>query len=471
MLGESVMHKILYRLKLIYDRIRKDPGKPLAPPIMNPFGVLFSKFFPSLACRLREWRLNADVSKTKRNYVRQLDRIRDKFGRGEKIRVMFIVTQSAKWKAASLYSALDADDCFEVQVAVSCPESTIGLPPTKIAADQGSNLQWFVSHGYECVKVYDPFEDVYLELDQFNPDIVFYPEVWYDHSEHHPKRVSSFALTCYIPYFTPNYVDIDLDCCQPMHRFYWCHIVANDELVNLYRNATSNRLMAGEFVGLGHTMFDALSLTRKTAKGDKGESSEEFSRKCAIYAPHWTFDHPKNPTKLHYSTFSTLGLAMLEYARKHPEIDWVFKPHPSLYSKVISSGLMSRNEIDRYYESWKKLGHVVLGPDYVKWFHCSKVMITDCGSFLSEYGVTGHPIIYLISSKNNSVPPPTIKRIYDTYYKVRTESELYSALGEILEEGRDPNKDIRLSALSSAKFLGNNAADNIKRYLCKCCSS
>ena len=454
--------KMLHRLKQVYDRIRKDPDKPLAPPIVNPFELFFGKCFSSFACRLHEWRLNVDVATTRRNYSRQLSRIRGKFDRGEKIRVIFIVTQPAKWKAASLYSALDNDDHFEVLLAVSCPESTIGLSPRKIAVDQEANWQWFVSRGYKCIKVYDPLGDVYLRLDQFKPDFVFYPEVWYNHPVHHPKRVSVFALTCYIPYFTPNYVDVDLDCRQPMHRFYWCHIVANDELVKLYTDATSDRLMAGEFVGLGHTMFDELSSTREAVQGAS-------AHKCAIYAPHWTFDHPNNPAKLHYSTFATLGLAMLEYAKRHPEIDWVFKPHPSLYSKVISSGLMSHHELDQYYEAWKSIGHVVLGADYVEWFHRSTVMITDCGSFLSEYGVTGHPIIYLISSKNDIVPPPMIKRIYDTYYKVHNEEGLYSTLAEVLEAGRDPNKSIRLRYLSSAKFLCNNAADNIKRYLCKCC--
>ena len=456
----SFFQKLLKVPKWGFSRIFICPDKPLPPPLPSLIDWGMYKCFPELRKRLQARRLDGAVAIVRKNYATQMARIRSKVGNGGKVHVMFIVEELAKWKAASLYEAMRQSDIFEPVIGLTYPTDRYGATPRQNEERIRETKKWFESNGYECRVIYNAVKNKLLDIESFRPDVVFYPEVWYENRKHSPVRVSRFALTCYIPYFVPNYVIVDLDCRQNMHRLYWRHFVLNDNLARLYRDSTSDGTMAGEFVGLGHTMFDAITACRN------GVSDFSHGRRV-IYAPHWTFDHPRNPCPVHYSTFVQDGRTILEYAKQHREIEWVFKPHPNLRERVVSSGLMSPEQIDGYYAEWGQVGEVCLSSDYNRLFADSMAMITDCGSFLSEYGATGHPIIHLLSPQNKEVPPESIKRLYDTYYQVHNEKELYTWLTTILEEGRDPNKSERLRALEAVGFLGQNAARNILEYLNK----
>ena len=445
-------------LRRLYGRIIINPNKPLPAPVPNPIIWVYNRFFHKLYERKRLQHIENAVILARKNYSAQIERIRGKVSRNEKVRVLFIVNELAKWKASSLYFTLMRHPLFDPLIGLGCPLDVIGSLPSLTDANIKNMRMWFEVRGYKCVNLYDALKDRILPIEQYKPDVVFYPEVWYNFAAHAPDSISRFALTCYIPYFVPNYVDVFLDCQQDMHRLYWRHFVLNEELAKLYDDATCNRVMAGKFVGLGHTMFDEIKSSIEGTLPVEG-------RKCIIYAPHWTFNHPNNPSRLHYSTFSEFGNEILQYAQNHREFHWVFKPHPGLYDKIVQSGLMSKSDVDDYYKAWSDIGSVALMAGYAELFAKSYAMITDCGSFLSEYGSTGRPIIHLISPKNDRIPPPVIKRVYDTYYQVRNLMELRAMFKMVLEEGLDPNKEVRFSAIKEAGFCGQDAAKNILDYL------
>ena len=98
---------------------------------------------------------------------------------------------------------------------------------------------------------------------------------------------------------------------------------------------------------------------------------------------------------------------MLELAKAHKELNWVFRPHPLLYNFAITSGFMRQQDIDRYYDEWKSFAEYSVGGDYIDLFKRSYAMITDCGSFLTEYFVSENPVIHLVSEQLN--PNNTIK--------------------------------------------------------------
>ena len=156
---------------------------------------------------------------------------------------------------------------------------------------------------------------------------------------------------------------------------------------------------------------------------------------------------------------------MLRYAEKHPEIKWVFKPHPILRGMLSQYGIMTKKEADEYYHRWERIGLVCYDSAYQELFLESRVMITDSGSFLPEYGATGRPIVRLICEKNKHVPPKIAKEVYDTYYQVHNIDELHSTLKMVVEDGRDPNREVRLAAINRAGLMTQNASDNIVRKL------
>ena len=95
----------------------------------------------------------------------------------------------------------------------------------------------------------------------------------------------------------------------------------------------------------------------------------------------------------------------------------------------------------------------------------SKALITDCGSFLIEYFVTGKPLIHLISPTVKVQPIPVAKRYFDTWYKVRDLEEMTKTFETVLERGKDPMREGRLAVLSRAGLSDQYAAEKILKYL------
>ena len=70
------------------------------------------------------------------------------------------------------------------------------------------------------------------------------------------------------------------------------------------------------------------------------------SKKYIIYAPHYSV---KN-SELKLGTFDWNGKFILEYAKKHPEFDWIFKPHPLCKHNFIRSKIFKNmEEVNNYY--------------------------------------------------------------------------------------------------------------------------
>ena len=436
------------------------PDDILPPPLPNPFSWALHRYFPGFAAKIDARCLNAKVVRCRANYARQFWRVRRKFNSGKQVNVLFVVSETAKWKCASVYWKLQQDKRFNVSIGVAPPESLKDRTINGIVAQYNANCRWFSERGYECVALYNPRRDKAFRLRKFTPDIVFYTSAWYDVRKQQPDVASRTALTFYIPYFVPNYVDVSLDCRLDAHRLYWRHIVLNSDLARIYSESTADRRMAGRFVALGHPMLDLIAKAALSTKHDG-------RRKLVVYAPHWTIDVPGHKTQMKLSTFTANGRFILDYARSHREFDWAFKPHPRLYRELSEVGFMTRDEVDEYYGEWASLGKVCTDGDYAALFAMSDLMITDCGSFLSEYGSTGKPIIHLVSGREEIVPPRSIANVYDTYYRVRDNEELAKCLETVLEKGLDSKAKDRQLALQKASFANSNAADNIYNCLYK----
>jgi CDP-glycerol glycerophosphotransferase (TagB/SpsB family) len=79
---------------------------------------------------------------------------------------------------------------------------------------------------------------------------------------------------------------------------------------------------------------------------------------------------------------------LLEYAKSHTETKWIFKPHPLLKKALVDTNTMTLEEVENYYSEWEKIGIKYEGGEYLEFFAKSKMMVTDCSSFLGEYFVT-----------------------------------------------------------------------------------
>lgn len=390
---------------------------------------------------------------------RRLERTARRKPKKEKIRILFIVSEIAKWKEQSLYEAMEKSGVFYPVVGISAWNNQ---SERKISTKTYSDVQvraerFFDKLGDRHVRTVT-IEDgrwFYHDLSEFNPDIVFYTEQWAPCPKQHPYDVSRYALTCFLTYYVPDFGITQIDCHQQVERMAWTYFCLGKSWARLYRRSLYLTCHCNKFVVAGHPALDRFYEQRsRLPKGN-----------YVIYAPHFAFPHPMQQEFYLIGTFEWSGMAILEYAEAHPEVKWVFKPHPVLRGVLSEFGVMSKAEVDDYYRRWERIGLACYDSDYQDLFLESRVMITDSGSFLPEYGSTGRPVIRLICAKNKHIPPKAARDVYDTYYNVQNLDEMYSAFKMIIEDGRDPNRERRLAAVRAAGLTGCDASSNIINYL------
>lgn len=381
--------------------------------------------------------------------------------KGEKIRVLFIVSEIAKWKEQFLYQVMEKSGEFHPIVGISAwnNQSEKRLSAEEYLQVQARAEAFFDKMGDRHVRTVT-IEDgkwVYHDLSEFNPDVVFYTEQWSPCSKQIPYDVSRYALTCFLPYYVPDFGITQIDCHSDVSRMAWTFFCLNSSWINLYRRSLWYVSHAAKFVATGHPALDKFHYERDRP------AREGY----VIYAPHFAYPRPNRWDRYVIGTFDWSGMAMLEYAEAHPEIKWVFKPHPVLKRTLKESELMTDSGIANYYGRWAKIALVSTDSDYQDLFLESRALVTDCGSFLPEYGSTGRPVIRLICDKNRNVPPKAAKRVYDTYYNVHNLDELREALKLVVEDRQDPNAEARKAAVGAANLAGEDASRNIVDYLLK----
>lgn len=383
-------------------------------------------------------------------YWRTISRLRTVYGK-RKIVVAFCVSEIAKWKSQSLYDQLAQTETYCPVIFVYPSPLEFDSKDTTIESFLERKIDFFKAKGMEVVNVWDSASNKCVIPEVSRPDIVFYQQPWDTPPFPTPSEIADYALSFYIPYYLVNNLDLELETGQLLHRLVFGYIVQNDQLANFYKPELKKRHYAGRCLGLGHTIVD--NLTSKVA-----EQEEDY----VIYAPHFSFPVPGVERPLFYSTFLENGKLILEFAKQHPEIKWVFKPHPRLKYELKNTGVWSNSDVEAYYAEWTKVGIVCETPDYIEHFQRSSAMITDCGSFLTEYSCMDKPLIRLYYHKDNLPPNPILEKLYRTFYYAHNNEELKELLESVICQHQDPNKAARHEEVVR---VGLNNSDTSRRII------
>lgn len=384
------------------------------------------------------------------NYIkRNQKKVKAKLKGKTHLNVAFYVYDSAKWKCQSVYDLMTKDERFTPCVFVTkcnAPENNFN---NQTIDDIKKTYEFFKSKDMNVKYAYDLENDKFIPFEKMSPkpDIIIYQHPWYVETTQGPVVCSKFALTYYVPYYISD-IDNPIEYDLRFHRYIYRYYVP-DEIIR--KNYAPNMYDKGEkLIVAGHPQLDFYLNNKNQNK-----------RKYVIYAPHWTVCGDN----LRYSTFDWNGYKILEFAEKHPELNWVFKPHPCLYNFLFMSGYMTKDDANEYYKRWHDVGIVCEDGDYMQLFQNSIAMITDCGSFLTEYFFTKQPCIHLVSQyfKGNE----SVKRICETYYNVHNADEMNKFFEEVLIYKNDPKKQERLALLkklnypNSAEFIVEDILKNL----------
>lgn len=117
-------------------------------------------------------------------------------------------------------------------------------------------------------------------------------------------------------------------------------------------------------------------------------------RKKILFASH----HSVMMKQLPLSTFLEYHNLILNLPSLFPEMDFVFRPHPLLFTTLINNNIWSDIEVSSYIDSLREKGIVYsCEGDYLHLFAECDAIINDCGSFTVEWLFTGKPGCFLLN--------------------------------------------------------------------------
>ena len=381
------------------------------------------------------------------NYLSVIEKLKTK---KSKIKAVFLVSENQKWNWQSVYDDMLHSPDFEPLVLIT----NIWLKrKTDIRLSESTlqeNYDFFKNKGMNVEYAYDNSTDTYYPLDKFGADIVFYQQPWNIHPIQNLEETSKYALSCYVPYGIPV-CDIGSEYDINFYRKVWAYFEINQDMYDFLE--TKDKDLVKNHVVCGHPKLDTY-FNKVTC--DKAE-------KYIIYAPHHSFF----PAHLNLATFKWNGEYILNFAKTHPEYKFVFKPHPWLKATIIKRHIMTKDQVENYYNDWKKIGVYCNDADYFDLFKKSSLLLTDCASFIVEYFPSTHPVIHL---RNRFSPKflPFVEKITDCYYKVFDLKTLKTVLNSLLVENNDFLEEKRLKTINNMKFLEQKCSQRILNYLRQC---
>ena len=381
--------------------------------------------------------------KQKKKYNKTVKLLRKKALK-QPISIAFIINDISKWKCDYLFKLLLKHKKFKPFILITKGHGSSCAQNEQSVDDYLNSINFFKKKGYPIKLGYDIEKGVFCDINKFEFDIIFYQHPW----EWHPKQdiinVINSKLTCYVPYFiATSYFASEYN--RPMHFLLFRHYLLNDKIKSFYEEQLKKKMNNYKIVG--HPILDQLNaeVTDKTGE-----------QKCIIYAPHWSIGDLYNDLK--WATFEWSGKVMLDFAKEHREYKYIFKPHPVLKKRLEICHFMTKEEITQYWNEWKNIGIVCEDSDYIDLFSSSNVLVTDCGSFLTEYAVTEKPIIFL-KSKNGKKHNPMIENLVKSYYIVNSKDELVCELEKALKQ--DNKKYERIRTIKKMNLSNSCASKNI----------
>ena len=373
---------------------------------------------------------------------------------GTKIRVVFYVSDTAKWKCQSLYKKLERSPDFEPLVIVGLYSfDQKHKTSEEIEQDLCSKERFFANLGCRTERAVSGTDYSPTPLRRFDPDVIFLQQPWGIPHAYRPFRCSAVALPFYMPYYVQVGYQFESRWINSFHPYLHTYFMLSQQLADRFKVDKRPRQSRCRFVPTGHTALDLFAAAM----------NDPSNGECVIYAPHFSFPHPDHA--LGIGTFMWNGREILEYAQRHREFNWVFKPHPTLRRDLVQFGGWTKEETDAYYAAWEHLGEAYYGGGYQEIFLRSFAMITDCDSFLAEYGATGKPVIRLISAGCAYDSQRELMDYVKTYYSAQSLEEMFSVFRLVLEERQDPQREVRRQAVVQAGLTGVCAADKVVAYM------
>ena len=349
------------------------------------------------------------------------------------IRVGFLCQYIPAWsKLKPVYAQMLTDSRFE-PVLICVPSN---IENRQLIGDTENNdtYDYFVKEGYETpLNAWE--QGKWLELSNLNLDYIFYPRPYNDFLPpcYDSAVVSRYCRICLVMYgmsMTEEIIDTVME--RSFFRHVYCYFAESPYVGE--RNRKKGALL--HTLGLQKSVYKGLPgmeeiAARKEEKSLAWAFSENTFR--VIWTPRWTTDPALGGTN-----FFLYYQALLDYARTHSDMDFLFRPHPLALDNFQKTGDMTAQQVQDFLNQIQALPNVSLDSqkEYFSTMWGASVLVTDISGIMPEYFATGKPMIYCASNMPLT-PSPHTKTMLEGCYVVYNREELFTCL-EQLAAGQDP---------------------------------
>jgi len=375
------------------------------------------------------------------------------------IKVVFLAMYFEAWDALDeVYRIMAADPRFEVQV-VSIPRRLTG------EVDFGNeNLvsSYLDSVGipHERLNSSDPDAGP-ARMRELAPDYVFINYPWQRNYQpgYRVEKLTEFTRVCYVPYYSMPLVNEPGDQGVASHLYeqrshQLASLIFTQDAALLDAFATTER--GDGYIHLtGSPKIDRLMALANDGVGTWPiTASEPGPNRLAAGRPFrvvWAPHHSYSAAWLNFGMFAQTHREMLTLALRHPEIDFVLRPHPFLFGTLVDRAVLTQTELDNWLEDWNDLSNTAIHTDgeYATLFKATDLLVTDGISFIGEYPlVTGRPSVFL-ENRGHWEFSPLGEIAAEANIRLTSMDAFEQLLDEVRTQGL-PDRTEQIAALRSA---------------------
>ena len=312
----------------------------------------------------------------------------------DKVKVVFLVIHASVWKVDSVFRQMLQDPYFDPEILI-CPY--VQDDEERMQEDMNQAYNFFKNKCYPVTKS-QKADGSWVMLDDIKPDIVFFTNPYKITITEYYENAYFNYLTCYIPYYfmATTHAGDEFEQYNNLifllaWKIYWPH----EHCSILHKKLSVNGGKNG--ITYGYPATENLAFNRNVFPESRWRVQPTLVKKI-IFAPHHTIEE----SKYSLSSFLKFGEFIKSLAKAYQgKIQWSFKPHPILKSKLYLHPYWGKQKTDAYYNFWKDESYTQLDEgDYDDLFLTSDAIIHDCSSFIVEYAFTGKPCLYLLNDNN-----------------------------------------------------------------------
>lgn len=124
----------------------------------------------------------------------------------------------------------------------------------------------------------------------------------------------------------------------------------------------------------------------------------------------------------------------------YPDVHFVFRPHPLLFTNLVNDKLWTQEQVDSYLADLLNKGiEYSFSGGYMPLFRNSDALIHDCGSFIAEYLFTGNPCCFVSKKSNRKHLNPFGRKCLSEHFRAWSEQDILSFIDDVVSGKRNPS--------------------------------